>query len=79
MDKIQKALAKLSDSERLKIKIVLEKINSGIVIGLDLKKLKGRDDVYRVRIGKIRIIYRQVGDKIFILAVERRNDNTYNF
>jgi hypothetical protein len=79
MDKIQKVLAKITDNERLKIKIVLEKINSGTVNGLDLKKLKGRDDVYRVRIGKIRIIYRQLGDKIFVLAVERRNDNTYNF
>jgi mRNA-degrading endonuclease RelE of RelBE toxin-antitoxin system len=79
MDKIQKVLDKLAGEERSKIKVVLEKINSGIFAGLDLKKLKGRQDVYRVRIGRIRIIYRQAGDKIFVLAVERRNDNTYNF
>ena len=79
MDKIAKALARLSAPERLKIKNILEKINSGNFTGLDLKKLKGRDDVYRARIGKIRIIYRLAKDQIFILAIERRNDNTYNF
>jgi len=79
MDKINKALAKLSAKERGKVEEILEKLVSRQPAGLDLKKLKGRGDVYRARIGKIRIIYRQLGDKIFVLAIERRNDNTYNF
>jgi mRNA-degrading endonuclease RelE of RelBE toxin-antitoxin system len=79
MDKIKKALAKLSAPERAKVEEILGKLISRQIAGLDLKKLKGRDDVYRARSGKIRVIYRQFGDKFFVLAIERRNDNTYNF
>jgi mRNA-degrading endonuclease RelE of RelBE toxin-antitoxin system len=78
MDKIKKALAKLSAKEREKVEEILEKLISRQLAGLDLKKIKGREDIYRARRGKIRIIYRQLGDKIFVLAIERRNDNTYN-
>jgi mRNA-degrading endonuclease RelE of RelBE toxin-antitoxin system len=79
MDKIKKALAKFSAKEREKVKEILKKLISQQPAGLDFKKIKGRDDIYRARSGKIRIIYRQLGDKIFVLAIERRNDNTYNF
>jgi|WetSurMetagenome_2_1015567.scaffolds.fasta_scaffold667669_1 mRNA-degrading endonuclease RelE of RelBE toxin-antitoxin system len=78
MDKIQKALARLSDKERKSIKDVLEKLSSGKIEGLDVKKLKGRDDIYRVRKGKLRIIYHQTDKGFFILAIERRSDNTYD-
>lgn len=77
MDKIAKALKKLSDSERAAVKIILLKLKSKELDNLDIKKLKGRDDIFRVRKGKIRIIYKITSDKIFILTIERRNDNTY--
>lgn len=79
VDKIQKALNKLSEKERSAIKQILNDIHHGKVEVYDLKKLKGREDVYRIRKGKIRIIYRidhQSGE-IFLLSVERRSDNTY--
>jgi mRNA-degrading endonuclease RelE of RelBE toxin-antitoxin system len=80
VDKIQKALDKLSAKERAAVKDILEKIEKKNFDGLDLKKLKGRDDVYRVRKGDIRIIYRMGENKeIFVLEIGRRNDNTYNF
>lgn len=80
MDKISKALKKFTEKERNQIKQILQKINSGDFKNLDIKKLKGRDDIFRVRYGKIRIIYRVDADKnIFILMIERRNDNTYRF
>jgi mRNA-degrading endonuclease RelE of RelBE toxin-antitoxin system len=78
MDKIAKALQKLSAEERGKIKSVLVAIKSGRTSGLDIKKLKGRQDVFRARKGQIRIIYRVIEKgAIYILAIERRNDNTY--
>ena len=46
-------------------------------VGLDLKKLKGRNDIYRIRKGKIRIIYRVDNKQIYLLAIERRSENTY--
>jgi mRNA-degrading endonuclease RelE of RelBE toxin-antitoxin system len=78
MDKIQKALARLLDKEKKQVKIILEKLSFGKIDGLDVKKLKGREDIYRVRKGKIRIIYRQNEKNINILAIERRSDNTYD-
>ncbi len=78
MDKIQKALQKLSPKEREKIGQTLRQIDSGETIGLDVKKLKGRNDIFRVRKGDVRIIYRtEANGKIFILAIERRKENTY--
>lgn len=79
-DRIDKALGRLTDSERGKIKTLLRRIVSGDISGMDIKKLKGRMDIFRVRQGKMRIIFRkdESGD-MFILAVERRGDTTYNF
>lgn len=79
MDKMEKALRKFSDKERRKIKKILEQILNSNFIGLDIKKLKGRDDIYRIRKGNLRIIYRLDNDrKIYILAIERRSNTTYN-
>lgn len=79
MDKIQKALKKLTSKEKERVKKILVKLKNRQLANLDLKKLKGRDDIFRVRKGKIRIIYRidQKGN-IFILAIERKSDTTYN-
>ncbi len=79
MDKISKALRKFSVFERKQVKIILEKIYSKKLENLDLKKLKGRDDVFRARKGNIRIIYRIKDKNIFILSIERRSDKTYKF
>ncbi|MFH1191919.1 MAG: type II toxin-antitoxin system RelE/ParE family toxin [bacterium] len=80
MDKISKALKKFSAEEQNKIKEILAQIKSGILNGMDLKKLKGHDDIFRVRKGKMRILYRIDENKeVYILAIERRSDNTYKF
>mgnify|MGYP001598047906 FL=1 len=71
MDKIEKALRTLTAEERKLIKEVLSKLTSGNTAGLDIKKLKGREDIFRARKGTLRIIYRKIKEKIFILAVER--------
>ena len=79
MDKIEKALKKLSAKERLQIKHIFTKLNSGKFEGLNIKKLKGREDVFRVRRGDLRIIYRVGGRDIFILSIDRRRQDTYKF
>jgi len=79
MDKITKALQKLNSKEREIVKSILVKIINNDFDNLDTKKLKGHEDIYRVRKGKIRIIYRlDKNKKIFILTIERRSDKTYN-
>ena len=80
VDKIQKALNKLSAKERKKIKKVLQDVSKGNLTTYNIKKLKGRKDIYRIRAGNIRIIFRVDSDHdTYLLAVERRSDTTYNF
>ena len=80
MDKISKALAKLSVKEKEAMAEIFAKIQTGKIAGLDLKKLKGYDDIYRVRLGRWRVIYRTDNKgKIFLVSFDRRNDHTYNF
>ncbi|MDP2668633.1 MAG: hypothetical protein Q8P07_02250 [bacterium] len=77
MDRIEKAVAKLSSKEREWVRAILEQIGQKQTDNLDIKKLKGREDVFRARKGDIRIMYRIEKEKIFLLVIERRNDNTY--
>jgi len=78
MDRIKKALQKFTAKERQWIKDILRQFDSGQTANFNVKKLKGRDDIFRVRKGNIRIIYRlDKNGKIFILTIERRKENTY--
>jgi mRNA-degrading endonuclease RelE of RelBE toxin-antitoxin system len=78
MDKISKALRLLSPREQALLKAILIRIKQGDLKGHDLRKLKGHDDIFRIRKGDIRIIFSKKEDKIMILAIERRSDNTYD-
>lgn len=78
MDKIEKALNKLSSGERKKLKKILIQIDKKDFQNLDLRKLKGRNDVFRVRKSNIRVIFRKIDDSIKILSIERRGSKTYN-
>lgn len=78
MDRIEKELLKLSSKERARVRELLEKILRKDMKGIEVKKLKARKDIFRVRKGDIRIIYRDNNGSIAILAIERRNENTYS-
>ncbi len=78
MDKIEKALRKFSEDERKKIKEILSDLRKiSWKKNLDIKKLKGRNDIYRIRKGNIRIIFRLFKKKVLIISIERRKSNTY--
>jgi mRNA-degrading endonuclease RelE of RelBE toxin-antitoxin system len=77
VDKIEKALKKLTEKERRVIKNIFINIQREKTQGLDLKKLKGHNDIFRVRRGRIRIVFRKNKESILILSVERRSDKTY--
>ena len=79
MDKIEKALAKLTAKERLVIKGILTRLMVGSFDDLDVKKLKDTKNIFRVRKGQIRIIFIKNNEQINILAIERRSDNTHSF
>ena len=77
-DRIEKALRKLSKKERSAIKEILLMIRNNKLTGLDIKKLKGRDDIFRIRKGSLRIILKKDAGSWYILAIERRSETTYN-
>ncbi len=77
VDKIEKALKKLTGKERGAVKSILIKIQKGKTGDLDIKKLKGRNDIFRVRKGRIRIVFQKNSENISILSIERRSDKTY--
>lgn len=77
MEKIKKFLLKLSPEERQRVEEILLHIVGGKVEHLNVKKLKGYKDVYRVRFGSIRIIFTKRDMNRKILDVSRRSDSTY--
>ncbi len=77
MDKIDKFLNKLNKQESLKVLNAIAGILSGKTASYNLKKLRGYSDVYRVRVGTIRIIYKQLETDIEVLDIGRRNEKTY--
>ncbi|MBI2051472.1 hypothetical protein HYT33_01790 [Candidatus Roizmanbacteria bacterium] len=77
MDRIEKVLRKFSSKERRQIKAILLKLRAKDPTGLDIQKLKGRGDIFRVKKGRIRVMYRLEEDNVFILKIERRAEKTY--
>lgn len=79
MDKIAKALQSLSSKEQKIIKSILSKIKENSLSGLDLKKLKNCENIFRIRKGRLRVIFKKQDEgQYFVLTIERRSDKTYN-
>ena len=78
MDKIEKALKSLTSQERKKLKDILTRVDEGDFQNLDLKKIKERTDIYRVRKKSIRIIFRKAqSNSIKVLTIEQRSSKAY--
>lgn len=77
MDKISKLIRKIPKKEALKIADAIEKIINNQVKELDIKKLRGYDYIYRVRVGKYRIIYTNNKKEVRIVEISKRDDVTY--
>lgn len=72
MDRVSKALKKLNAKERRLLKQLLETIQRSGLEGLDVKKLAGQNDIFRIRKGDLRIILRVESGKLTVLTAERR-------
>lgn len=77
MDKIEKYLRRLSKSDRLALANALELLSNGKTKKLNIKKLKGYADIYRIRIGQSRVIFQQTDQGVQIIDIARRNEKTY--
>lgn len=73
MEKYLKFLRKLEPDIREKLLTVIQQLADGHYEGLDIKKLRGTtDDLYRVRVGTIRIIFRKTSQGATIYRIEYR-------
>ena len=79
MPTLKKLLSKFDREERFALEILIEKIISLNWKKLDVKKLKGYQEVFRLRKGKIRIIFSKNKMDVSIINIERRNEKTYKF
>ncbi len=61
------------------VKPLIEKLISLNWRGLDIKKLRGYQNIFRLRKGEIRIIFAKDKRYISILSIDRRNESTYKF
>ena len=77
MRKLDKFIAQLSRELALKVLAALRQIQNGDFTGLNLKKLSGMSDHYRVRIGRIRIKFTMSKNTVHIYYVGYRGDTTY--
>lgn len=78
MNKIEKFLAKLNHDRRETTMELIRKIVLGNLQNLDVKKLKGSGEVFRVRSRRIRILFIKKDIGYGIIDVDNRDDNTYN-
>ena len=74
-DKIAKFIASLDKKAQQRLKAKLESIKNNPLEGNNIKKLNGfGEKIYRVRIGKIRIIYQVINNAAVILDIDYRGN-----
>ncbi|MBI4836233.1 MAG: type II toxin-antitoxin system mRNA interferase toxin, RelE/StbE family [Candidatus Abawacabacteria bacterium] len=74
MEKYRKFLLLLSPKQRSVILEIIEKLTKLDFVGMDIKKLKGYDSLYRVRKGSVRIVYFYNGEKVVVTDIAFRKD-----
>lgn len=77
MDKITKALRKLQTKDQRLAELIIERLILRQFTGLNIIKLKGNKGLFRVRAGRLRIIFRLTPIAVIIEDVGLRNENTY--
>ncbi|MEX1014069.1 MAG: type II toxin-antitoxin system RelE/ParE family toxin [Candidatus Paceibacterota bacterium] len=77
MDSIEKFLKSITEAERKSIANAIDKILKGNIKNLNIAKLKSSNKIFRIKVGYFRIIYKDKNNKIIILAIKRRKEDTY--
>jgi mRNA-degrading endonuclease RelE of RelBE toxin-antitoxin system len=77
MDRIEKFLAKLDPKYRAEAKELIARIVLGDFAHLDVKKLEGSDERYRVRVGRLRIQFTRSPQGTRLLSIGWRDSQTY--
>ena len=79
MNNLQKFINRLNQKERKKFDQTIESILTNNLEHLDIKKIKGYESHYRVRLGRIRIVFIKHKPAINeVIYSGFRDDTTYN-
>ena len=78
MNKLDKFLLRLALKERRKVQLIIARLIAFDWVGLDIKKLKGFQNLFRCREGNLRIIFESDDKNVTLIKIGNRNDNTYN-
>lgn len=73
-DKITKFIEYLNEKTKLKLKAKLLALKENPFATKDVKKMKGMENLYRLRMGKIRIVYTIISGDIVITSIGYRGD-----
>lgn len=74
MDKIFKFLKRLNKREREKIDSLIDRVLEDDVADLRPEKLKGFSGLYRIRVNKIRIVFRRGKSENIIANIDYRKN-----
>ena len=79
MDKLQKLFRRIREVDRDRLIAIISEIKSGKIAHLDVRKLKGKITIYRVRKGRFRILFKRRKDtgEFEITDVKYRDEGTY--
>ncbi len=77
MDKLKKLLLQISKHDRQELQAIIFLIMKNDLTLLSIKKVSGYQNVFRVRSGRYRIIFKKEESVPRILDIRLRNKNTY--
>ncbi len=78
MNKIEKFLKSLSKTEKELFFLLMNQLEKDFTKLPNIKKLKNTKNLYRIRIGKYRIIFKNyINKKTEIVRISKRDDQTY--
>ncbi len=77
-DKIKKFVARLNPKQREIVKLLILRLRLDDTQGLDVKQLKGHANLFRVRKGRLRIVFYKDGANFYLVRIDFRNEKTYD-
>ncbi|MEK7209197.1 MAG: hypothetical protein AAB677_02980 [Patescibacteria group bacterium] len=79
MNKIDKFLLRLTLKERQKAQLIIARLIDRDWTGLNIKKLRGYQNLFRCREGNLRIVFESDDKNVTLIKIGNRDDTTYNF
>ena len=78
MDKVDKFFQKLDKKELAKFLVIKDQVILGNFENIDINTIKSKPDLFRVRIGKYRLIFSgKKSGTIELIKIVKRDESTY--